>query len=90
MSRAITRRYLDPLDAVWLGAAERMGFVVVRSPDVYASTDGHGTLLIGTDETLDAVVGLADDLGVGVHIHVAEDASDIGAGARLAPHADDE
>jgi cytosine/adenosine deaminase-related metal-dependent hydrolase len=36
------------------------------------------------DETLVAAAGLAADLGVGVHIHVAEGAGDIGAGARLA------
>jgi len=36
-----------------------------------------------SDETLDAVVGLAEDLGVGVHIHVAEDEVDLAAGRRL-------
>jgi cytosine/adenosine deaminase-related metal-dependent hydrolase len=36
-----------------------------------------------SDETLDAVAGLAEDLGAGVHIHVAEDAIDAAAGARL-------
>ena len=35
------------------------------------------------DETLDAAAGLAGDLGVGVHIHVAEGPADIDAGARL-------
>ncbi|MGH9073154.1 MAG: amidohydrolase family protein, partial [Acidimicrobiales bacterium] len=34
-------------------------------------------------ETLEAVAGLASDLGVGVHVHVAEDRCDAGAGARL-------
>lgn len=38
-----------------------------------------------SDATLEAVAGLAGDLGTGVHIHVAEDAVDAGAGARLAP-----
>lgn len=38
-----------------------------------------------SDETLEAVTGLAADLGAGVHIHVAEDALDAPAGARLAP-----
>jgi cytosine/adenosine deaminase-related metal-dependent hydrolase len=33
--------------------------------------------------TLEAVAGLAVDLGVGVHIHVAEDRCDAGAGERL-------
>jgi len=40
-----------------------------------------------SDETLDAVCGLAADLGVGVHVHVAEDPVDAGAGARLADRA---
>jgi cytosine/adenosine deaminase-related metal-dependent hydrolase len=34
------------------------------------------------DETLEAVAGLASDLGVGVHVHVAEGPSDADAGAR--------
>lgn len=42
-----------------------------------------------SDETLDAVCGLAADLGVGVHVHVAEDAVDQAAGARLADRAQD-
>jgi cytosine/adenosine deaminase-related metal-dependent hydrolase len=42
-----------------------------------------------SDETLDAVCGLATDLGVGVHVHVAEDPVDAAAGARLAERADD-
>ena len=37
-----------------------------------------------SDATLDAVAGLAGDLGVGVHIHVAEDPVDRDAGRRLA------
>lgn len=35
------------------------------------------------DETLDTVAGTAADLGVGVHIHVAEGPADADAGARL-------
>lgn len=42
-----------------------------------------------SDETLEAAAGLADDLGVGVHIHVAEGPDDAGAGARLEPLARD-
>ena len=34
------------------------------------------------DETLEAVAGLAADLGVGVHVHVAEGPTDADAGAR--------
>ncbi len=40
-----------------------------------------------SEQTLEAVAGLAADLGTGVHIHVAEDRSDAAAGARLEPHA---
>src|SRR5262245_5699283 len=36
-----------------------------------------------SDETLESAAGLARDLGVGVHIHVAEGPEDRGAGARL-------
>jgi len=38
-----------------------------------------------SDATLEAAAGLAADLGVGVHIHVAEGAVDVEAGQRLAP-----
>lgn len=54
VQRVVRHRYFDPLDAVWLVAARRLGLTVVRSPDVYASSDGRGTLTIGTPETLDA------------------------------------
>lgn len=37
-----------------------------------------------TDQTLAAAAGLAADLGVGVHVHVAEGPEDHAAGARLA------
>jgi cytosine/adenosine deaminase-related metal-dependent hydrolase len=49
----------------------------------------HACLTL-SDDTLDAVVGLAADLGVGVHIHVGEDAVDAGAAERLRPHARDD
>ncbi len=42
-----------------------------------------------SDETLDAVCGLAADLCVGVHIHVAEDPVDRAAAERLLNRADD-
>jgi hypothetical protein len=54
MSRAVTHRYEDALDRIWLTAAERVGLRVVRSDDVYASTDGRGVLTIGGGHTLDA------------------------------------
>lgn len=43
-----------------------------------------------TDATLESAAGLAADLGVGVHIHVAEGPDDISAGARLEPLAADD
>ena len=43
-----------------------------------------------TDETLVAAAGLARDLGVGVHVHVAEGLADRDAGARLEPLATDD
>jgi len=45
--------YLDPLDAIWLTVAARVGFKVERSAEVYASTDGKGVMTIGTPSTLD-------------------------------------
>jgi cytosine/adenosine deaminase-related metal-dependent hydrolase len=51
---------------------------------------GGGRGLVGvhaaftcSDDTLDAAAGLARDLGVGVHVHVAEGPDDVAAGARL-------
>ena len=43
-----------------------------------------------SDATLEAAAGLARDLGVGVHIHVAEGVEDVDAGARLAALAADD
>jgi len=59
VARAVTHRYVDPLSQVWLGAARRIGLRVERSPDAYASTDGRGTLSIGTADTLDPDDSLA-------------------------------
>ncbi|MCZ7534682.1 MAG: amidohydrolase family protein [Acidimicrobiia bacterium] len=58
----------------------------------YLSEGGRGLVgahacLTLSDESLDAVAGLARDHGVGVHVHVAEDRTDADAGARLEPHA---
>lgn len=47
-------RYVDPLDAIWLAMARGFGLRVLRSSEVYASTDGKGTLVLGSPETLDA------------------------------------
>lgn len=43
-----------------------------------------------TDETLEAAAGLADELGVGVHIHVAEGPGDVDAPRRLAGMTNDD
>ena len=53
MTRPVRHRYDDPLDLIWTGCARRCGFRVERSDDVYASTDGAGTLYIGRSDTLD-------------------------------------
>lgn len=59
MTRVPTARYRDPLAEVWLAAARALGLTVVRAPDAYASTDGRGTLVIGSDDTLDVDDSLA-------------------------------
>ena len=43
-----------------------------------------------SDETIEQAAGLAVDLGVGVHVHVAEALIDVGAAARLAAYATDD
>jgi hypothetical protein len=43
----------EPLDRLWIAAAEEVGFRVERTTEAYASTDGRGTLTIGAPETLD-------------------------------------
>lgn len=40
-------------DEIWLHIAGQLGFKVIRSASAYAATDGRGTMVIGTDETLD-------------------------------------
>lgn len=52
--RQVRHRYLDPLDQVWLATARRIGLRIERSGEVYASTDGSGTLRLGAHATLDA------------------------------------
>ncbi|MCC6875809.1 MAG: YkgJ family cysteine cluster protein [Sandaracinaceae bacterium] len=54
MSREVRSFYEDPLDRVWLTAAERMGLSIARSSEVFASTDGRGRLTLGDPSTLDA------------------------------------
>ena len=54
MPRAVTHRYEDPLDRIWISCAEKVGLRVVRDPGAFATTDGAGTLAIATKEGLDA------------------------------------
>ena len=54
-----THRYHDPLALVWIACAERVGFRIERTPHAYASTDGRGTIYIGTDDLLDPDDSLA-------------------------------
>jgi cytosine/adenosine deaminase-related metal-dependent hydrolase len=49
----------------------------------------HACLTL-SDDTLDAVVGLARDLDAGVHIHVGEDATDAAAADRLRRYTTDD
>ncbi|MGD8861515.1 MAG: hypothetical protein PVI30_16015 [Myxococcales bacterium] len=48
MTRYIDHRYRDPLDEVWLHAAQELGLRIERSDSVYASYDGRGTLTLST------------------------------------------
>lgn len=51
--RDVAFRYRDPLDEIWLSCAERLGFEVKRSAEVFVSV-ADGVLTIGAPETLDA------------------------------------
>ncbi|HVU04652.1 MAG TPA: YkgJ family cysteine cluster protein [Polyangiaceae bacterium] len=53
MPRTPTHRYEDPLDAIWLRTAERVGLRVSRTDDAYASTTGNGELLLAKRAHLD-------------------------------------
>ncbi len=59
MDRPIRHRYQDPLDLVWLRCASDLGMAVTRSPDVYASWDGAGTLTLATADDFDPDDSLA-------------------------------
>jgi cytosine/adenosine deaminase-related metal-dependent hydrolase len=83
-SYGVTGRHGD--DGARRGLAENERFI-----------KGGGRGLVGvhaaftcSDEILEAAAGLARDLGVGVHIHVAEGRDDIDAGARLETLAQDD
>ncbi len=52
-------RYEDPLARIWTACASAVGFRIARSRDVYAATDGEGTIYLGTDDILDPDDSLA-------------------------------
>jgi len=51
--RRPTHSYRDPLEIVWIAAAERMGLSVTRTDAAYADYDGCGCLAIGVPAILD-------------------------------------
>ncbi|TNF34556.1 MAG: YkgJ family cysteine cluster protein [Deltaproteobacteria bacterium] len=57
--RPITHRYEDPVDAVWVACAERIGYRIRRADDVYAGFDGIDTITIAAGAALDPDDSLA-------------------------------
>jgi len=57
--RPSLHRYEDPLSRIWIACAERIGFRIERTESAYASTDGHGTILIAVDSMFDSDDSLA-------------------------------
>ncbi len=51
--RAVSLRYLDPIEEIWISLAAAVGLRVQRSSEVFASTDGRGVMRIGSSDTLD-------------------------------------
>jgi cytosine/adenosine deaminase-related metal-dependent hydrolase len=74
-------------DGTKAGLAENERYVRAH-PDQTNYVGAHACLTL-SDATLEAVAGLAADLGVGVHIHVAEGLADRDAGRRLEPYAEE-
>lgn len=73
-SRRVQYRYRDPLELIWLTAAERLGMRVERSDEVYASWDGHSVLTIARRHHFDADDNLAQMIFHEIcHALVAED-----------------
>lgn len=58
-TRRIEHTYTDPLDLIWLECAAACGFSIARSPEVYASFDGHRTIHLSTPDDFDADDSLA-------------------------------
>jgi cytosine/adenosine deaminase-related metal-dependent hydrolase len=66
-------------DGAKRGLAENERFIKAGGPGLVGI---HATFTC-TQESLEAAAGLAEDLGVGVHIHVAEGAGDVDAPGKL-------
>ena len=52
--RSISHRYQDPVDLVWIRAANDLGLTIARSADTFAAYDGKGTLTISDPDDFDA------------------------------------
>ncbi len=53
-ARSISHRYEDPIDMIWIQAANDLGIEIVRSPDAFATYDGKGTLTIAEASYFDS------------------------------------
>lgn len=87
---ASLRPSVEPRDPMTSGALRGL-----RENERFLRAGGRGMVGVHaaftcTDETLEAASTLARDLGVGVHIHVAEGPDDVQAGARLEHLAQDD
>lgn len=58
-ARTVDTVYSDPADTIWIRAAEKLGWKVVRSAEVYASYDGAGTLTLSDASDFDPDDSLA-------------------------------
>jgi len=52
--RSIVHHYEDPVDLIWIRAAENLGLSINRSAEAFASYDGQGTLTIAQPCDFDA------------------------------------
>jgi len=52
--RSVTDRYEDPVDLIWIRAANDLGLTIQRSADAFAAYDGKGTLTIAEASHFDA------------------------------------
>ena len=52
--RSVTDQYEDPVDLIWIRAANDLGLTIHRSADAFAAYDGKGTLTIAEASHFDA------------------------------------